>query len=86
MPGKPTKIHRVGTVTAYSAGTSITIQDKDGNLFTFALTADTKILPPDTTRTLGDGARVTIISRRDPSGGPLTAQGIVVHPDKESQD
>lgn len=34
-------------MTAYTAGASITIHDKDGNAYTFALTADTKILPQE---------------------------------------
>jgi hypothetical protein len=78
VPGKPTKVHRVGVVTAYSAG-SITIQDKDGGSTTFIVTTDTKILPKHAAESLGVGVRVTIISRRDPAGGPLAAQGIVIH-------
>lgn len=82
-PGKPEKVHRVGTVTAYTAGESITVQAKDGQSSTFALTADTKILPADRADELAVGSRVTIISRRDVTGGVLTAQGIVVHPATE---
>jgi hypothetical protein len=80
IPGKPTRIHRVGIVTAYSAGASITIQDKDGNTDTFVLTVDTKILPEARAGELAVGSRVTIISRRDVTGGPAAAQGIVVQP------
>ncbi len=80
IPGRPTRIHRVGVVTAYTAGSSISIQDKDGNSFTFALTADTKILPQERAGQLAVGSRVTIISRRDVTGGPAAAQAIVVHP------
>ena len=82
VPGKPTIFHRVGIVTEYIAGTSITIKDKDGNTTTFLLTANTKISPKKLADTLAPGDKVTIISRRDPAGGPLTAQGIVIHPDK----
>ena len=38
VPGKPAKTHRVGTVTAYEAGVSITIQAKDGKPYEFLLT------------------------------------------------
>jgi len=80
VPGKPAPVHRVGVVTAYTPGASITVQDKNGESSTFLLTPDTKILPAERASQLGVGSRVTIISRRDPTGGPLTAQGIVVHP------
>jgi hypothetical protein len=79
VPGKPTKTHREGVVTAYTAGSSITIKDKAGNTTTFLLTPDTKISPKHLANTLAPGVTVTIISRRDPAGGPLTAQGIVIH-------
>jgi hypothetical protein len=80
IPGKPEKVHRVGTVTDYQPGVSITIRDKDGDLFTFLITLQTKILPPDLAGTLGVGSRVTIIAPRDVAHGTLTAAGIVVHP------
>lgn len=82
IPGKPAKIHRVGTVTAYTAGAGITIQDRDGNTYTFALTSETKLLPAERAGMLGVGSRVTIIAPRDPSGGVPTAKGIVIHPSK----
>jgi hypothetical protein len=81
IPGKPAKLHRVGLVTALSAG-SISIQDKFGTVTTFVLNQDAKILPPKRAASLALGSRVTIIARRDPSGGPLTAKGVVVHPIK----
>ena len=84
-PGKPQKVHRVGTVTAYTPGVSITVEDKNGESSTFALTADTKLLPPDRADELAVGSRVTIISRRNVTGGQLTAQGIVVHPSTEGE-
>jgi uncharacterized protein DUF5666 len=80
IPGKPQEVHRVGTVTAYTPGVSITIQDKKGDASTFALTANTKILPQNRAAQLVVGVRVTIISRRDVTGGKLTAQGIVIQP------
>jgi hypothetical protein len=81
VPGKPEVVHRVGIVTAYTPGVSITILDHTGSgSSTFLITPDTKILPKERANELGIGSRVTIISRRDVTGGPLTAQGIVVHP------
>lgn len=80
IPGKPTIIHRVGTVTAYTAGASISIVDRNGNPFTFVITPTTKILPADRSAELVVGALVTIICPRDVTGGPLTADGIVIHP------
>jgi hypothetical protein len=81
IPGKPAKIHRVGTVTAYAEGASITIQDKkDGQTYTFLINAETKILPEERVGLLGVGALVTIICPRDVTGGNALAAGIVVHP------
>lgn len=87
IPGKPEKIHRVGVVTEYVAGEKITIEAKnDGEFYTFELSETTKILPEERVDLLVVGAKVTIISRRDPTGGPLAAQGIVVHPEDEEED
>jgi hypothetical protein len=83
IPGKPVRIHRVGVVVNYQPGVSITIQAKDMQLYTFLLTETTKILPLERQADLQVGVWVTIISRRDPTGGPLTAQGIVIHPKAE---
>jgi hypothetical protein len=80
IPGEPVIVHRVGTVTDYQPGVSITIVDKEGNLFTFLVTDQTRILPPDRANQLAVGMRVTIIAPRDVAGGRLIAQGIVVHP------
>jgi hypothetical protein len=80
VPGKPTLTHRVGTVTVYQPGISITIQAQDGNTYTFLLTAGTKILPVERAGQLAAGVRVTIIAPRDVAGGTLTAMGIVVQP------
>ncbi len=80
VPGKPTLTHRVGIVTVYTAGSSISIQAKDGNIYTFLLTAETKILPAELADQLVVGARVTVIAPRDVAGGTQTATGIVVHP------
>lgn len=80
IPGQPALAHRVGTVTAYSANSSITIRAQDESLYTFALTADARILPADRAATLAVGSRVTIIAPRDTSVLGWTATGIVVHP------
>jgi hypothetical protein len=80
IPGQPVRVHRVGEVTAYAAGVSITITATDGQSYTFAVTGDTKILPPEQAGTLAVGSRVTIIAPRDPSTITWTATGIVVHP------
>lgn len=80
IPGKPSKIHRVGIVTEYTAGSSITIQDKDGNTYTFTITGEIKLLPPERAGTLAVGSRVTIIAPRDPANGGVIVKGIVIHP------
>jgi len=83
IPGKPDIKHHVGTITAYTPGASITIADKDGETFTFLLTAETKIQPVERASSLAVGVRVTIISPRDVAEGAWTAKGIVIHPDLE---
>ena len=80
VPGKPTKTHRVGIITDYVEGVSITIQAKDELLYTFLLTEETKILPVERLDQLKIGARVTVIAPRDVSTLDQTATGIVVHP------
>jgi hypothetical protein len=82
IPGQPVRAHRVGTVTAYSAGASITILATDGSSYTFALTAGTVILPAARAAQLAVGSRVTIIAPRDPSTLGGAATGIVIHPPK----
>jgi hypothetical protein len=86
VPGKPARSHRVGTVTAYTPGKSITVKDKDGNLTTFTLEPGAKLLPPKRAAQLAVGSRVTVISRNNPSGTGYTAQGVVVHPAKGQDD
>lgn len=78
IPGQPVRVHRVGTVTAYTAGASITIKATDGNTYSFSLTPSTQILPSGSQVTVG--AFVTIIAPRDPSTLVWTATGIVVQP------
>jgi hypothetical protein len=86
IPGKPTKIHRVGVVTAYTPGNSITIQAKDGGTTQFSLNADTKILPKKRAESLAVGDSVTIISRRNLTGGTPAAQGVVIHGGEDDGD
>ncbi len=80
IPGQPVHVHRVGTVTAYTADSSITIKATDGNTYTFDIAPDAKILPAGQAANPGVGSLVTIIAPRDPSTTVWTAKGIVVHP------
>ncbi len=82
IPGQPSRVHRVGWVTDYTAHSSITIQVSDGQLYKFALTDNTKFLPASTTPPDSlVGLRVTIIAPRDPSSTVWTAVAIVIHPE-----
>jgi hypothetical protein len=69
-------------VTDYQPGVSITIEDKDGNAYTYLLTEETRILPAEREEFLAAGSRVTIIAPRDVASVDLVARGIVVHPDQ----
>jgi hypothetical protein len=80
IPGKPNLMHRVGVVTEYLPGVSITIQTADESLFTYLITTETKILPAERLGQLIEGAKVTVIMSRDVTGGEPTASGIVIHP------
>ena len=80
VPGKPAKVHRVGTVTEYTPGVSITILAHDGNPYTFLLAANAKILPANRAGQLAIGSLVTIIAPHNVKTGVLLATGIVVHP------
>lgn len=80
VPGRPTKQHHVGVVTAYVAGTSITILAHNGQSYTYLLSPDTKILPNDRASELGVCSLVTVIFPRNRTGGDTWARGIVVHP------
>lgn len=77
IPGKPEKVQRVGEVTAYTEGSSITIKAKDGKEYTFEISTSTKILPVGSTIKVGD--TVTVIMPRVLTGQPLVAAGIVLH-------
>ncbi len=80
IPGRPAQTHRVGVVTDYQPGVSITIADSSGQTYTYRLSKETVILPVDRAGSLQAGARVTVIARRDPTTTDQTAQGIVIHP------
>lgn len=90
VPGKPTFVHRVGTVTAFTAATtdtpgSITIKATDDKEYTFVVTMDTKILPSGGVVKVTD--EVTIIAPRNPATPTTTtptATGIVIHGAPES--
>ncbi len=82
IPGKPVKAYHVGIVYAYTPGVSITIGTKKCEFTTYLLTGATKYLPAGRMDLLKVGSLVTVISPRNVLGGPLTAAGIVIHPDK----
>jgi hypothetical protein len=79
FPGKLEKILRVGAVTEYVAGASITILATDGSTYAFAITSDTKITPRRWANQLGVGTLVTIGASRAVTGAQWTARGIVIH-------
>jgi len=74
------EVKRVGLVTAYVPGDSITIVDKDGNQYMFELGSPLKILPPDRANDLAVGAYVTIIAPNNILNGKHIAVGVVIHP------
>jgi allophanate hydrolase subunit 2 len=76
IPAKPVKTVRTGTVTAYTAGSSITIQDKAGNSLIFTINTDTKISYMKGTTTITVGDRVTINAGRNPADRQFTAKSI----------
>src|SRR5688572_23624603 len=77
--GQPPFVIRVGTVTAYAPGSSITIHAQDGKDYTFNLTANPRILRWGRGSQLAIGAQVTIIGRYDPhnGGGALVLVNVV---------
>ncbi len=77
IPGKPVELHRHGIVTAYTANTSITIQDKKGNSSTFfIINGDTKIVLRKGVTVVAIGDQVTITAQRTPSESQFTAKSI----------
>ncbi len=63
----------------------ITIENKDGQQFSFIVTDQTKILPPGQEDKLVVGVVVTIICPRDVAHRTLTAAGIVIHLEEEEE-
>lgn len=80
VPGQPVQAHNVGIVVDYQPGERITIKGQDGNLYTYLLTDETRLLPEERLDLLQVGARVTIIAPRDVTTTDLVARGIVIHP------
>lgn len=78
IPGEPAKYNRVGNVTDYQPGISITIADETGLTQTFVLTADTQIILQDPTLTLGIGSQVTIVTALHDNAETPIAAAIVV--------
>ena len=76
IPARPVKTSRIGTVTAYTSGSSITIQDKKGNNYTFIITGDTKLNLNKGVSGITIGDRVKINAQRDPSVTQFTAKTI----------
>lgn len=84
IPAKPLRKHHVGVVSDYQPGASLTIETRTGEVQTFQLDENFKILPAERAEQLAVGARVTVISRRIPGSNTFTAQGVVIHPPQES--
>jgi hypothetical protein len=75
--------HHVGTLLAYEAGVSITIEDRWGEEVSFDIDADKfKELPPgvDMEQAVDEQPWVTVITRGQPLTDSRTAIGVVVHP------
>jgi|GEM_PF-4751761 len=68
-----------GTVTAYTAGASITITGPKGGPATFIINGDTKINLPKGIAGLKTGDSVTVSGRTDPDTKTLVAKVIAVH-------
>lgn len=73
----PQAVH-AGQVTAYTAGSSITIKDAKAVSFTFVITSDTKINYPKGVSQIKVGDEVTIAATASGDGKTLTAKVINV--------
>lgn len=78
IPSKPVHVQRVGTVEAYTAGSSITIKGKHGETSTFALNAETKIKMKKGAGEVKVGERVVVVARRNPATDELVVREILV--------
>jgi len=85
IPGKPIKVSRKGTITAYTANTSITIQDKKGASTTFVINSDTKISLKKGTTGVTVGDQATVTAQRDPSESQFTARTIITFGTKNAK-
>jgi len=75
----PSHAHRVGIVDAFTAGSSITIIDRDGVSHTFTMNGT--VYRPEGTipaHIVVDESYVTVVTRGDPKLGPI-AKAIVLH-------
>ena len=78
IPAKPIHVARVGTVAAYEAGKSITIQNPKGESWTFVIDAKTKVQHLRGASDIKVGDRATVAARRDPATDILSAKQILV--------
>jgi hypothetical protein len=79
IPGKPVSVQRVGTISDYEAGVSIEITGKKGDVSTFNITSDTKILYKRGAKAgEEEGKQATVIASRDPATDQYTAKSILV--------
>ncbi len=85
IPGKPIKVSHKGTITAYAANTSITIQDKKGASTTFIINSNTKIILKKGTTGVTVGDQATVTAQRDPSESQFTAKRIIAFGAKGAQ-
>lgn len=77
IPAKPIKAIHAGTVTAYTANASITIQDMKGDSVTFLIDNSTKINLRKGTSAIAVGDQVVITGERAPSENQFTAKIIL---------
>lgn len=77
--GSNAEVQRVGLVVDYSPGETITIVDRNGDPYTFALASPLKITPDKRASQLKAGAFVTVIAPNNAPNNKQTAVGIVVH-------
>lgn len=78
--GAAPEVQHVGLVVAYTPGESITIADRDNDLYRFTLASPLKIVPPPRADQLGVGSFVTVIAPANEPNNKQTATGIVIHP------
>ena len=77
IPGKPVSVQRVGTVSAYVAGTSITVTGKKGDISTFTINGDTTTVLKRGATGVTIGEKVTVTARRDPATDNYVAKTIL---------